>query len=478
MNIFTRAAAWIATKANPVNRSLIVMGLSGPVFTSSNYAAMANEGFVLNADVYACINEITTAAKGIKWNLYSGRGDKRKLVPDHDLLDLMERPNPKMGWGSFFEQYIGYLQISGNTYIVRNGPTNKPPTELWPLRPDRMKIEKGTILEPVASYTYSAGGVQTKLLPDSRGQIVLHTKLFHPTDDWYGLSPLQAASRNVDQSNEIQKWNVALMQNSGRPSGALVTDKEFSQEQFDRTQGQLREKFTGSQNAGLPMILEGGMTWMKLSLTPAELDWLGGDERTTRKICSAFGVPPELVGVMAKGGMNDSNFIQARKKLYLEKILPLMDFIRDDLNNWLTPLFDDGLHLDYDRDDIEAIQEDRDIIWTRAAIAVKSSIPTVNEARLMVGLKALPGWDVILVPAMVQMVDETGKVVIGPAPKEQLVPAPPAAALKADPMERMLKRRTQLLALMPGDATLPVDEKADPTVRLAGRAAKAAAMLQ
>lgn len=450
MNILSaasRALSWIQTKANPANRALIVMGLSGPIFTQANYGSMAREGYVLNADVYACINEITRAAKGIKWKLYSGSGDNRKPVEDHDLLNLMHRPNPKTAWGAFFEQYIGYLEMAGNSYIVRNGPTNKPPTELWTLRPDRMKIDKGTILEPVASYTYSAGGTMVKMLPDNLGQTVLHTKFFHPVDDWYGLSPLEAACRNVDQSNEIQKWNVALMQNSARPSGALVTDRDLSGEQFDRMEGALIEKFTASQNAGVPMVLEGGVKWETMSLTPAELDWLGGDERTTRKICSAFGVPPELIGVMAKGGLNDSNFVQARKKFYLETILPLMDFVRDDFNNWLTPLFDDGLFLDYDRDDIEAIQEDRDIIWTRAANAIKSSLPTVNEGRAMVGLPPLPGWDVILVPAMVQLVDENGKVVLAPQPKALPVAAPPPAK-KDDPMALLLETKDRIAGLL------------------------------
>ncbi|HEX4138354.1 MAG TPA: phage portal protein [Bryobacteraceae bacterium] len=454
MNLFNEARKWIATKANPANRALIVMGLSGPIFTQANYAAMAREGYVLNADVYACINEITRAAKGIKWQLLSGAGDRRKPVEDHELLDLIERPNPKTGWGAFFEQYIGYLMMSGNTYVVRNGPTNKAPTELWTLRPDRMKVDKGTVLDPIAGYTYSAGGTMVRMLPDNLGQTVLHTKLFHPLDDWYGLSPLEAACRNVDQSNEIQKWNVALMQNAARPSGALATDKDLSPEQFNRLEGVLREKFTGSQNAGIPLLLEGGLTWQKMSLTPAELDWLAGDERTTRKICSAFGVPPEMIGVNSGGALNDSSFIQARKKMYLETILPLMDFVRDEFNNWLTPLFDDGLYLDYDRDDIEAIQENRDIIWTRACTAVKSSIPTVNEGRKMVGLQALPGWDVILVPATVQLVDESGKVVLAAsaAPTRALPaaapPAKPTDGNKSLPMDRLLDGAGHIAGLL------------------------------
>jgi HK97 family phage portal protein len=447
MNIFSRAAGWLATKANPVNRSLIVMGLNGPLFTSANYAAMANEGYVLNADVYACVKEITTAAKGIKWKLYQGSGPNRKPLEDHPLLDLMRRPNEKMGWGAYFEQYIGFLQIAGNSYVVRNGPTNAPPTELFPLRPDRMKIDKGTINEPIGSYIYNAGGVETKLMPDRFGQTVLHTKFFHPTDDWYGLSPLQAACRNVDQSNEIQKWNVALMQNAGRPSGALVTDRELSAEQFGRLEGSLHEKFIGTQNAGLPMVLEGGVTWEKMSLTPAELDWLGGDNRTTRKICSAFGCPPELVGIHEGGGLNDSNYIQARKQFYLETILPLMDFVADDYNNWLTPLFGDDLTLDYDRDDIEAIQEDRDIIYTRNNNAVKSSWLTINEARLKAGYPAIPGGDVFLLPSMVQMVGIDGKVVVAPAPKAIQAPEP-VPAKKDQPLDLLIKSTDRVRALL------------------------------
>lgn len=454
MSFFSSVRSWLETKANPANRALIVMGLSGPIFTQGNFSQLAREGYTLNADVYACINEITRAAKGIKWKLYSGTGATRKPVEDHELLDLMQRPNPKTGWGAWFEQYIGYLEMAGNSYVVRNGPTGKPPTELWTLRPDRMTIEKGTILEPVSSYTYSAGGTRVQMLPDSQGQIVMHTKFFHPLDDWYGMSPLLAAARNVDMSNEMQKWNVSLMQNAARPSGALVTDKELAPEQFDRLKGSLIEKYTGSQNSGKPMLLEGGVTWQKLSLTPQELDWLAGDERATRKICSAFGVPMELIGVMPQGGgMNDSTFEQSRTKFYLETILPLMDFVRDEFNCWLTPLFDDGIFLDYDRDDIEAIQEERDIIYTRNNNAVKSSWMMINEARVKAGLPAIPGGDVFLLPSMVQMVDENGTIVSAPPPKAAPAPAPapkkvPAAKGSIEPLQRMIASADHVAGLL------------------------------
>jgi HK97 family phage portal protein len=303
--------------------------------------------------------------RGIKWNIYDAppEDENRKKVDDHALLDLIRRPNERMGWSYFFEQHVGYLMMAGNGYVVRNRPsTSKPPTALWPLRPDRVKVKKGTAIEPIAGFTYSAGGQIIEFLPDRFGQRVLHPKLFHPTDDGYCLSPLEAACRNVDQSNEIQRWNLALMQKSGWPSGILSTDQTLSPDQFDRMKGELREKFTGSMNAGTPMLLEGGLGWERESLTPAELDWLFGDERASRKICSAFNVPPELIGIRASGGLNDSNFKDARKAFYLETVLPLLDYVSDDFNSLLTPMFaGKTLFMDYDRDDIEAIQEDRDV---------------------------------------------------------------------------------------------------------------------
>lgn len=444
MPIFSSIGAAIDrvfTKANPANKAIITLGLNGPVWTPANYANFAREGYESNADVFACINILTGAFRGLKWLTYSKRGKKVTEIEEGPLVDLMARPNPKQGTGAFFESLVGFYMIAGNTYVCRT-LDNKPPTELYTMRPDRMTIVKGTAQEPVKGYEYRAGGQIIPIDPDHKGQKILHLRTFNPLDDWYGLSPIQAAARNVDMSNEIQKWNVALLQNNMRPPGALVVQESLDDENRNRMVAQLKERHQGALNAGVPMLLDGGnFDWKQMSFSPAESDWLAGDERASRKITSAFGVPPEMLGIMAKGGLNDSNFQQARKRLYMETVLPLADGIRDELNLWLCPLFGDGLFIDYDRDDIEAIQEDRATVWDRALKSITGGMLTQNEAREMVGFEALPGGDVLLVPSTVV---PSGQKPPKPAPVTPIKAADPLIAL--DRISSKAKRVAGLLA--------------------------------
>jgi HK97 family phage portal protein len=302
------------------------------------------------------------ACAGIPWLLYQ-KNRKLKEIEKHPLIDLLANPNPIMGQAKFIENVIAYLQLSGNSYIERVGPNNGPPKELYTLRPDRMVVVVGNITQPIAGYEYTANGMKTTLSNES----ILHLKTFHPLDDWYGMSPIEEAARTIDQNNEAKAWSVALLQNGARPSGALITPGNLSDEQFYRTENQLNTKYGGAKNAGKPMLLEGGLDWKEMSLSPVDMSWLEGQKLSSREIAIAFGVPPELIG--DSSNKTYSNYREARQAFYTETILPLMDWLRDDLNRWLTPLFGDNLYLDYDRDEIEALQEDMQSVWDRSISA-------------------------------------------------------------------------------------------------------------
>ena len=139
------------------------------------------------------------------------------------------------------------------------------------------------------------------------------------------------------------------------------------------------------------------MDWKDLALSPADMHWLEGLKLSAREIAIAFGVPPELIGDTSN--KTYSNYQEARLAFYTETILPLMDWLKDELNNWLVPQFgDDRLYVDYDKDEIEALQEDRGAVWDRAMEAVRQGVLTRNEARLLLGYEEIEGGDVLMVP--------------------------------------------------------------------------------
>ncbi len=152
-------------------------------------------------------------------------------------------------------------------------------------------------------------------------------RLFHPLDDHYGLSPIEAAARAVEIHNAGGGWTKALLDNAARPSGALIYKGPdgapgLSEEQFARLKRELEDAYQGATNAGRPMVLEGGLDWRAMSYTPADMDFTGLRNAAAREIALAFGVPPMLLGI--PGDNTYSNYREANLALWRQTILPLV----------------------------------------------------------------------------------------------------------------------------------------------------------
>lgn len=372
-------------------------------WTPKTFESYAREGYKINPYVYACVNQIARNFAGVPWYLYQKKvtkGGKTEEIEQHPLLDLINKPNPFMGGTKFRENMIAYLMISGNSYVERVGGVNGAPKELYILRPDRISIFPGDSQHLVDKYRYAVEDNKV----DIDAAFIMHLLMFDPLSDWYGMSPMEAASRSIDQNNEGKKWNVEMLQNDCVAPGILETEKGLTDTQFDRLENNWREKYQlkGSKYMqGTPMILEGGLKWTSMGMSPKDMSWLEGSKLSAREIAIAYNVPPELIG--DNSNKTYSNYKEARKALYEENILPLLDWYKDEVNNWLVPLFgSDRLYLNYDLDDIEALQEDRDSIWKRVET---STFLKQNEKRVAVGYDELTpeeGGELILVPTNMQ----------------------------------------------------------------------------
>lgn len=385
---------------------LAIFGAGRAVPTPREYDKLAKEGFQANAVVFRCVNLISECAAAIPWQLFRGQGDGRREIDQHPLLDLLARPNPMQGGSAFFHSVYAFRLLAGNTYIEAAGPElgvrAGRPQELWVLRPDRMRVIKGERGIP-GGYEYTAGGqkVRWDVLPDGRSPI-LHTKSFHPLDDWYGMSPLEAMAFEVDQHNAAGQWNFSLLKNGARPAGALVYSPRdegasdiLSDDQYASINKQLDE-VDGPGGAGRPLILEGGLDWREMSISPKDMDWLKGRDVSARDIAMGYDVPPQLVGI--EGSQTFANFEQARLSLYEDAVLPLVDSYADDLNRWLVPAFGPDLELGFDQDAIPALSPRRKEKWDMVR---QSDFLTVNEKRQELGFDAVEGGDVVLVPLTV-----------------------------------------------------------------------------
>lgn len=380
-------------KMNPTYQLIVeTMGGDRPIYSEKNFRTIAEVGFSKNIYVFRAVTMIAQACAGIPWKVYSKRSDEE--ITNHALIDLIQKPNSERSWAEVVETFVAFEIIAGNSYINVVYPKTRKgtPLELWPLPPDRVAI----IPHPDGSlsYEYTVNGMTKKY----RQEEIMHLKIFNATNDLYGMSPILVASTLVDQMNEGNDWNTALLQNSARPSGALAMSSTLSDDAFRRLRRQILEKYSGKKNAGKPLLLEGGLQWQQFSLSPVEMNWLQGKQELAKEIAVALGVPPEMLG--STQNRTYSNFSEARKSFYTETILPLMDKIQGYFNMWLVPKFGSDIELRYDREDIEALHDAKDVITSRATSLFKGSIITFNEAREMVGQTTVPYGEFIYLPEM------------------------------------------------------------------------------
>jgi HK97 family phage portal protein len=398
MNLFQRIASAFSAKAGSSSQ-VVFQGMGNPVVTPADMKKLAAEAYAKNVIAFAAINYVATNAAAVPWHLKQGKRD----LPSHPLLDLLERPNPLQGRVSFLESLVGFLKIAGNSYVHAVGPTSDAvPMELWPMRPDRMKIIAGEHSLP-AAYEYKLGNEKQIFPVDQVGgkSPILHIKTWNPLNDWYGMSPIEPGAISVDTSNAASKFNLALLQNQGRPSGFFViepSDKNPSgmlkPEQHARMKEELNRTYSGVSNAGRMGFLEGGLKWQSMSLSPQDMEWIQGKGVSAREIALGLGVPPMLLNI--PGDNTYANYQEARLAFYIETVLPLLEKLKFDLNNWLTPKFGEGLSLEYDRDQIEALEPMRQRKWDKAE---KADFLSINEKRESVGYAPIDGGDTVFIPA-------------------------------------------------------------------------------
>ena len=338
-----------------------------------NYEQQVREGYLNNAIAQRAVRLVVEGVASAPLTASDGLSDGSKAAT---ALALVKATS---GGQALIETVAAHLLLHGNAYIELLPGPDGAPCELYALRPERVSVEADPRGWPVA-FVYRAGDAATRMPADN----VIHIRGHHPLDDHYGLGCLGAASGAVAIHNAAAKWNKALLDNAARPSGALVYEPGengvLSPEQHDRLKEELAASFQGAGNAGRPMLLEGGLKWQAMSLTPADMDFVGLKEGAAREIALAFGVPPVLLGL--PGDATYSNYREANKALWRQAILPLAGKILEALSEGLRPWFDD-LKLGIDLDAIPALGEDRERLWAQVSAA---DFLTLEEKRAVVGL--------------------------------------------------------------------------------------------
>lgn len=351
------------------------------------YVELSKEGYQKNVVAFRCINLIASAIARLPLCLYERSSNGPKEIVEHPVLKLLRHPSPMSTCSELLHAFVAYRMIKGDAFLEIARANDGTPVYLYAHRPDRFAVVPGENGMP-SSYRLIVNGRERDFPVSVIGKSdVVHWKRFNPLSDWYGMSPLEAASYEIDQINEANDWNYSLLRNSAQPSGVLqMTPSQHSNGVMTATQRgelqrMLQEHFSGAKNNGRPLVLEGGLEWKSAAWTHKEMDFLENKKVSKVDVALVFGVPSQLIGI--QDSQTFANYEQANLSFYTDTVLPEADSLCDLLNHRLLPLFGESerLYFEIDRDRVDALSPLRDKLWERA----KSPFLTPNEAREMLG---------------------------------------------------------------------------------------------
>ncbi|WP_092901497.1 phage portal protein [Rhodobacter sp. 24-YEA-8] len=371
----------------------VVTGSGGRVAGGARDAvSLTRAGFQGNPVGFRAVRMIAEAAAALPVICQ----DCERRYEAHPVLALLARPNGAQGRAELLEAVYGNLLLSGNAYVEAVPGPGEPgsgalPGELHALRPDRMSLVPGADGWPVA-FDYTVAGRVHRFDVTEGLSPVCHIRSFHPQDDHYGLSPMQAAVA-VDVHNAASAWSRSLLDNAARPSGAIIYKGADGQsvltpDQYDRLVSEMEAHHQGARNAGRPMLLEGGLDWKPMGFSPSDMEFHETKLAAAREIAVAFGVPPMLMGI--PGDATYANYQEANRAFYRLTVLPLASRVLAALSHWLAGFGGEAVGLRPDLDQIPALAVERDQQWARVGSA---SFLSEAEKRALLGLPRLPEPD-------------------------------------------------------------------------------------
>lgn len=256
--------------------------------------------------VYSCVRILSEAVAGLPLHLYEyTEGCSKEKAAEHPLYFILhDEPNPEMTSFVFRETLMTHLLLWGNAYaqIIRNGKGEV--LALYPLMPDRMGVdrdEKGRLY-----YEYTVNSDDAPTMKGSTVRLQPTDVLHIPGlgfDGLVGYSPIAMAKNAIGMAIACEEYGAKFFANGAQPSGVLehpgtIKDPSRVRESWTQT-------FGGSQNANKVAVLEEGMKYTPISISPEQAQFLETRKFQINEIARIFRVPPHMVGDLEKSSFSN-----------------------------------------------------------------------------------------------------------------------------------------------------------------------------
>lgn len=357
-----------------------------PIYPEMTVRKATREGYKISVYVYKAIRTIVQAASGIPWIVNDSEGTP---IEGHPFTKAWNKPNGEFSGQDNMEFLLSHLLLCGNALIQPLMVGGKP-KEFWIAMPD--------LVVPVPSEkpgewlkewrVYVLGGGMIGLPPEN----FIHFQQIDPGNPYWGIGPLMAAARTVDTDNEAQDTQKISMQNRGMTDGVFTHEAIMTPEQFEEARRQVRENYLAKQRRREPWVLGAGAKWNPMSMTPIEMDFIASRLSNLRAIAAAFGLDPWWLGDRSSSTYN--NVMEARKALYEDVVLPILEDIKSTLNLKVAPMYGEGIEITYNVSKIAALREDFGKKVDQAKSLWSMGIPfnQIND-KLTMGFDEFEGWN-------------------------------------------------------------------------------------
>lgn len=370
------------TKSNPAffNSSFFINGGRYSV-----NAIQPQEMYAATAIGFLCVEKIVTEAEAVPVVVQNERGE---VVENHPMYNLIFNRQFRSGGQAVFSSILRSLLIHGEAFILRNPYKSEGSAidHLMALLPTRVnKITTNN--DSIRSYSVSHLGMSLDFPVDSFTGFcadVIRISLYSTTSYIEGVSPMEAVGVEGSLIRKGLEWNTSILSNGAKLSGFVSGEapQGLTEDQMIQIKEDLRQIYSGSNNAGRTAVLPGGYKWNPIQESGKDMDFQNALKAAMQNVAMAFKVPLPLI---FEDASTLDNYKVAREEFVIQNVLPHMNNILGSLNLWFEQVFGDGHKFVIDKEKIEALEDKRTRMAQRMMEQVKAGIITPNEAREKLG---------------------------------------------------------------------------------------------
>ena len=317
---------------------------------------------------------------------YINNMEDMEEVTEHPLLDLFNKVNPIMNRFDLFTYTNMFMELTGNAYwYVVKGKMGLP-EQIWPLLSQNVIVavkkestEDGNF---ISGYLYRNGMDE---VPFDVGEIV-HFKFPSPYSMIYGKGPLSACMLSVSFDRSSKEFEVDLMKNRGMPDGILETEQTIKDPDFQRLKKEWIATYGGRKNIGKMIVMDKGLKYQQLTISPREMNFLAGRKTTKEEIAAVFGVP---VSKLTTEDVNLANASIGETQYIRDTLDPRLRSIEEKVNEQLCPIYDESIFVSYG----DVIPQDRNYALLELDKHLSTGYSTINEKRKKDGLDPVEWGD-------------------------------------------------------------------------------------